>query len=119
VADAKLLRMALCELLANALKFSECCEKPRIEVGARRERDGSLVYWVADPGVGFERRLADRLFGAYQRLHSRDEFPGAGVGLAIVRRVMERHGGRAWAEAETDRGATFYISLPGPAEATG
>jgi light-regulated signal transduction histidine kinase (bacteriophytochrome) len=62
-------------------------------------------------------RFADRLFGAYQRLHSRDEFPGAGVGLAIVKRAMERHGGRAWAEAVPDRGARFYISLPVPTEA--
>jgi light-regulated signal transduction histidine kinase (bacteriophytochrome) len=118
-ADARLLRVAVGELLSNAIKFSERCEKPRIEVGGRRERDGTLVYWVVDQGVGFEMRFANRLFGAYERLHSRDEFPGAGVGLAIVRRVMERHGGRTWAEAELGHGARFYFSLPGRTEVTG
>jgi signal transduction histidine kinase len=112
VADPALLRACFAELLANAAKFSRGSEKPRVSVGGRREPDGSVVYWVADEGVGFDPRFASRLFRAFERLHSRDEFPGAGVGLAIVRQVAERHGGRAWAEGEPGSGARFSFSLP-------
>jgi signal transduction histidine kinase len=112
VADPALLRACFSELLANAAKFSRGGEKPRVSVGGRRESDGSVVYWVADEGVGFEPRFASRLFRAFERLHSRDDFPGAGVGLAIVRQVVERHGGRVWAEGEPGSGARFYFSLP-------
>jgi light-regulated signal transduction histidine kinase (bacteriophytochrome) len=114
LADPGLLRAAFRELLANALKFSSLREKAHVGVGGRREADASLVYWVADDGVGFDPRFAPRLFRAFERLHSRDEFPGAGVGLAIVRRVAERHGGRAWAEGDAERGARFFLALPDP-----
>jgi len=116
-ADPELLKTAFTELFDNALKFSEPRPEPRIAVGGRQEPDGTFVYWVSDDGVGFDMRFADKLFGVFERLHGRDEFPGAGVGLAIVRRVAERHGGRAWIEAEPDRGARVFLTLPEPREA--
>jgi light-regulated signal transduction histidine kinase (bacteriophytochrome) len=119
LADVRLLRIALRELIANALKFSATREKIRIQVEGGRGRDGTLVYHVVDEGVGFEMRFASKLFAAFERLHPRDEFPGAGVGLAIVRRVVERHGGRTWVDAELDRGARFSFSLPARPEVAG
>ena len=112
VADGELLRVALRELLANAVKFTSGRAKAQIAVGGRREPDGSLVYWVADDGVGFDMRFVGKLFRSFERLHSRDEFSGAGVGLAIVRKIAERHGGRVWAEADVDGGARFFLALP-------
>jgi signal transduction histidine kinase len=117
IADPALLQACFAELLANAAKFSGGREKAQVAVGGRREPDGSVVYWVADDGVGFDPRFAGRLFRVFERLHARDEFPGAGVGLAIVRHAAERHGGRAWAESEPGRGARFYLSFPAGAEA--
>jgi two-component system, chemotaxis family, sensor kinase Cph1 len=111
--DADLIRTAFRELLANAVKFSGGRAKPQIAVGGRVEPHGSLLYWVADDGAGFDMRFAGKLFRAFERLHSRDEFPGAGVGLAMVRKVVERHGGNVWAEAEVDGGARFFLALPG------
>jgi len=111
VGDPELLRIAFTELLANAIQFTAGREKASITVGARRE-DDTVEYWVADDGVGFDARFAGKLFRVFERLHSREEFPGAGAGLAVVRRVAERHGGRARAEAEPERGATFLLSLP-------
>lgn len=119
VGDPELLRIAFTELLANALQFTAGREKASITVGARREGD-AVEYWVADDGVGFDSRFAGKLFRVFERLHSREEFPGAGAGLAVVRRVAERHGGRVRAEAEPQRGATFLLSLPaapGPEDA--
>lgn len=116
-ADPELLRTAFTELFDNALKFSGPRPEPHIAVGGRQEPDGTCVYWVSDDGVGFDMRFADKLFGVFERLHGRDEFPGAGVGLAIVRRVAERHGGRAWIEAEPDRGARVFLALPERKEA--
>jgi len=112
IADPELLRIAFTELFDNALKFSGERAVPSISVGGRRDPDGTLVFWVADEGAGFEMRFAGKLFAAFERLHSREEFPGAGVGLAMVRRIAERHGGRVWAEGEPGRGARVFLSLP-------
>jgi signal transduction histidine kinase len=110
-ADAGLMQHVWLNLLGNALKYSGKRAEPRIEVGARAE-PGRTVYWVRDNGAGFDVRYAAKLFDAFQRLHKEEEFPGIGVGLATVRRIVERHGGRVWAEGEPDAGATFYFTLP-------
>ncbi len=109
--DRALLRQVWLNLIANALKYSGTRERPLIQIGGKAQ-DGELVYWVRDNGVGFDMGYAHKLFGVFQRLHREDEFPGTGVGLAIVQRVLERHGGRAWAEGTVGEGACFYFSLP-------
>jgi PAS domain S-box-containing protein len=110
-ADRALLKQVWVNLIGNALKYSGKREAPRIEIGAREEQSES-VYWVRDNGAGFDMRYAAKLFGVFQRLHGQDEFPGTGVGLAIVQRVVTRHGGRVWAEGRPDEGACFFFSLP-------
>lgn len=109
-ADANLLRIAIDNLLRNAWKFTGRNEAARIEVGCL-PRDRELVYFVKDDGAGFDMRYASKLFGPFQRLHSAGEFAGSGIGLAIVHRVVLRHGGRIWAEADVERGACFYFTL--------
>jgi light-regulated signal transduction histidine kinase (bacteriophytochrome) len=108
--DARLLRQVLDNLIGNAWKFTGRKEQARIEVGARPNGDGR-AYFVADDGAGFDMAYAGKLFGAFQRLHTDREFEGTGIGLATVRRVVSRHGGRIWAEGETGRGATFFFTL--------
>jgi len=98
-------------LLSNAVKFSGKREQPVIEVSGRKNA-AEVVYCVKDNGAGFDMKYYDKLFGVFQRLHGNDEFPGTGVGLAIVRRIVSRHGGRAWAEGKMGEGAAFYFSLP-------
>jgi light-regulated signal transduction histidine kinase (bacteriophytochrome) len=98
-------------LLANAVKYSSKAAQPRIEVSGRRN-GAENFYSVRDNGVGFNMAYVDKLFGVFQRLHRADEFAGTGVGLAIVHRVITRHGGRVWAEGEVDRGAVFSFALP-------
>jgi light-regulated signal transduction histidine kinase (bacteriophytochrome) len=114
MADGTLLRQVWVNLVDNALKYSGKRPDARVEIGGREE-PGRLVYWVRDNGVGFDMRYAEKLFGVFQRLHGADEFPGTGVGLAIVQRVVARHGGSVWAEARPGEGACFYFSLPGDA----
>jgi light-regulated signal transduction histidine kinase (bacteriophytochrome) len=111
-ADQALVRLALRELLANAWKFTWPHASAQIEVGAV-DTEGEQAFFVRDDGVGFDPRHAEHLFGAFQRMHSDDEFPGDGIGLATVQRLVRRHGGRVWAEAAVEEGATFFFTLPG------
>ena len=113
-ADPGLLRAVLENLLSNAWKFTSKRASARIEFGLTHE-DGALAYFVKDDGAGFDPAYADRLFGAFQRLHSMSEFAGTGVGLATVQRIVHRHGGRIWAKSAVDQGATFYFTLNGAA----
>jgi signal transduction histidine kinase len=109
-ADPRLLRILLENLIGNAWKFTAKAPEAHIEVGAEG-KNGERVYYVKDNGVGFDMAYADKLFGAFQRLHAMTEFEGTGIGLATVQRVVSRHGGRIWAESAVERGATFYFTL--------
>jgi signal transduction histidine kinase len=111
VGDPGLLRQVFVNLVSNAVKFTRGVPQPVIEVTCERG-SGENVYCVRDNGAGFDMRLADKLFGAFQRLHRADQFEGTGVGLSIVHRIVERHGGRIWAESAVGSGATFRFSLP-------
>lgn len=109
--DPRLLRIALENLLANAWKFTAHAAEPRIEFGMAGSEDGRTIYYVSDNGAGFDMTYSDKLFGPFQRLHSATEFPGTGIGLATVQRIIRRHGGRVWAESIVGQGATFYFTL--------
>jgi PAS domain S-box-containing protein len=112
-ADPAMARMILRELLGNAWKFTSRHKSARIEVGVTGGQSADTFY-VRDDGAGFDMRYADHLFGAFQRMHTPEEFEGTGIGLATVQRLVTRHGGRVWAEAEVEKGATFYFTLPAP-----
>jgi signal transduction histidine kinase len=113
VGDANLLAVALENLLGNAWKFTQKEKEATIEFGVVPQGGGSVAYYVRDDGAGFDSRYADKLFGAFQRLHSPDEFEGTGIGLATVARIVHRHGGRVWAESQVGEGATFFFTLGG------
>jgi len=109
--DGKYLRQVFVNLLSNAAKFTRQRSRAKIEVGGR-EDETENVYYVRDNGIGFDMKFYDRLFGIFQRLHRDDEFEGTGVGLSIVKRIVENHGGRVWAEGKVNEGAVFYFTLP-------
>jgi len=109
--DAALLRNVLINLIGNAFKFSAKRAHPKVEIGAQQDA-ADVTYYVKDNGVGFDMQYAGKLFGVFQRLHRPDEFEGTGVGLALAQRIIERHGGRIWAEGKVGEGATFFFTLP-------
>jgi light-regulated signal transduction histidine kinase (bacteriophytochrome) len=110
-ADGRLIRILFDNLIGNAWKFTANTADPHVEIGSER-RDGETVFFVRDNGAGFDMAYVDRLFTPFQRLHAEREYAGTGIGLATVKRIVERHGGRIWAESAPGQGATFYLTLP-------
>ena len=111
ICDSSLIRQVWLNFISNAVKYSRKRDHPSIDVGSE-EKDGYIIYSIADNGAGFDMRFSNKLFGVFQRLHKQTEFEGIGVGLALVQRIIVRHGGRVWATSEVNNGATFYFSLP-------
>jgi signal transduction histidine kinase len=111
-ADRALLRMVFTNLVANAVKFTGGRDEAKIEIGGSANGNGETTIFVRDNGAGFDPRYIDKLFGVFQRLHGQDEFEGTGIGLANVQRIVQRHGGRCWAEGAVNQGATFYFMIP-------
>ena len=109
--DPYLMQIAMENLMENAWKFTGKKAHPKIEFGTT-VRDGKTACFIRDNGAGFDMAYLDKLFGAFQRLHTTDEFPGTGIGLATVKRIINRHGGQLWAEGEVGKGATFFFTLP-------
>ena len=109
--DLSMMRQVWINLISNALKYSRKQEVSRIEIGCKTE-DNHTVYYIQDNGVGFDMKYSDKLFGVFQRLHKVEEFDGTGVGLALVHRIISRHGGKIWAEAQINEGATFFFFIP-------
>lgn len=111
-ADSSMLKQVWMNLIGNAIKYSSKKDQPQIDIGFKRKEERT-VYYIKDNGVGFDMQYGAKLFGVFQRLHGNDQFEGTGVGLALVKRIIDKHGGEIWAEAKPDEGATFYFSLPG------
>ena len=109
--DPRLLKIVFENLLNNAWKFTSKKSDPIIEFGTLSQPDFTTIYFVRDNGAGFDQTYATNLFGAFQRLHTADEFPGTGIGLATVNRIVHRHGGKVWANGAVEQGATFYFTL--------
>jgi light-regulated signal transduction histidine kinase (bacteriophytochrome) len=109
--DPSLLRQVFSNLVLNAVKYSRKRDVAKIEIGCAEKTKNEVTIYVRDNGVGFDMKYADKLFGVFQRLHGNDEFEGTGIGLANVRRIVARHGGRTWAEARVNEGATFFVTL--------
>jgi light-regulated signal transduction histidine kinase (bacteriophytochrome) len=114
--DAAMLRIVLYNLMSNAVKFTRLRQLAEIEIGSLPDQSSEIVIYVRDNGVGFDMSYVDKLFNVFQRLHHADEFEGTGIGLAMVRLIVTRHGGSAWTEGDADQGATFYFSLPQPSQ---
>jgi light-regulated signal transduction histidine kinase (bacteriophytochrome) len=110
-ADELMIKQVLINLVSNAIKYSSKRTDPKIEIGAIDEQT-RIIYYVKDNGVGFDMAYAHKLFGVFQRLHSQEEFEGTGVGLALVKRIIDKHKGQTWPEGVENVGATFYFSLP-------
>jgi len=111
--DQALIRHVYSNLVGNAVKFTRIREAAVIEAGSMI-KGNETVYYIRDNGIGFDMKYCDKLFGVFQRLHTQEEYEGSGAGLAIVTRIVHRHGGRLWAEGEVDKGAIFYFTLPPP-----
>ena len=109
--DSNMIKVVMTNLLSNAIKYSSKKDEILIEIGSYR-KEKNIVYYIKDNGAGFDMQYYDKLFGVFQRLHSTTEFEGTGVGLAIVQRIIKKHGGKVWAESKPDVGSTFYFSLP-------